>query len=92
MAIKERAVKMSEGGIREKTLLEELEDIKGDLDQHVYERILKKYWNETEKHKADIERVRAETYREVLELKRADTEKSTIITVLSAYIKEKGLL
>lgn len=83
---------MSEGGVREKSLLEELEDIKDDLDQHVYERILKKYWNEIERHRADIERVRAETYREVIELKRADTEKSTIITALSAYIKEKGLL
>lgn len=36
---------MSEGGVREKSLLEELEDIKDDLDQHVYERILKKYWS-----------------------------------------------
>ena len=82
---------MSEGGVREKSLLEELEDIKDDLDQHVYERILKKYWSEIERNRAEIERVRAETYREVIELKRVDTEKSTIITVLSAYIKEKGL-
>ena len=92
MAIKEGVVKMSEGGVREKSLLEELEDIKDDLDQHVYERILKKYWNEIERRRADIERVREEAYREMIELKRADTEKSTIITVLSAYIKERGLL
>lgn len=81
---------MSEGGVREKTLLEELESL--NLDQLVKDRLVKKYWNEIERHRADIEMVRAETYREVIELKRVDTEKSTIITVLSAYIKEKGLL
>lgn len=81
---------MSEGGVREKSLLEELESL--NLDQLVKDRLVKKYWNEIERHRADIERVRAETYREVIELKRSDTEKSTIITVLSAYIKEKGLL
>lgn len=83
---------MSEGGVREKSLLEELEDIKDNLDQHVYERILKRYWCEIERHRMDIERVRAETYGEVMELKRAYTEKNTIISVLSRYIKEKELL
>lgn len=81
---------MSEGGVREESLLEELESL--NLDQSVKDRLVKKYWSEIERHRADIERVRAETYREVIELKRSDTEKSTIITVLSAYIKEKGLL
>ena len=39
---------MSEGGVREKSLLEELESL--DLDQSVKERIIKKYWNEVERH------------------------------------------
>lgn len=81
---------MSEGGVREKSLIEELESL--DLDQHDRERIVKKYWNEMERHRSDTEKIREETYREVIELKRADVEKSTIISVLSSYIKEKGLL
>nr|DAQ39708.1 MAG TPA: hypothetical protein [Caudoviricetes sp.] len=81
---------MSEGGVREKSLLEELESL--DLDQSVKERIIKKYWNEVERQRAEIERIREETYREVREGKRSDIEKSTIISVLAAYIKEKELL
>lgn len=45
---------MSEGGVREKSLLEELESL--DLDQSVKERIIKKYWNEVERQRAEIER------------------------------------
>lgn len=81
---------MSEGGVREKSLLEELESL--DLDQSVKERIIKKYWNEVERQRAEIERIREETYREVREGKRSDIQKSTIISVLAAYIKEKELL
>lgn len=81
---------MSEGGVREKSLLEELESL--DLDQSVKERIIKKYWNEVERQRAEIDRIREETYREVREGKRSDIEKSTIISVLAAYIKEKELL
>lgn len=81
---------MSEGGVREKSLLEELESL--DLDQSVKERIIKKYWNEVERQRAEIERIREETYREVRESKRSDIEKSTIISVLATYIKEKELL
>lgn len=81
---------MSESGVREKSLLEELESL--DLDQSVKERIIKKYWNEVERQRAEIERIREETYREVREGKRSDMEKSTIISVLAAYIKEKELL
>lgn len=81
---------MSEGGVREKSLIEELESL--DLDQHDRERIVKKYWNEVERHRSDVAKIREETYREVIELKRADVEKSTIVSVLSSYIKEKGLL
>lgn len=81
---------MSEGGVREKSLIEELESL--DLDQHDKERIVKKYWNEVERHRSDVAKIREETYREVIELKRADVEKSTIVSVLSSYIKEKGLL
>lgn len=81
---------MSMCGVREKTLLEELESL--DLDQSVKDRLIKKYWSGVERHRAEIDSVREETYREVREAKRADTEKTTIISVLAAYIKEKELL
>ena len=81
---------MNGGGVKEKSLLEELESL--DLDQSVKERIIKKYWNEVERQRAEIDRIREETYREVREGKRSDMEKSTIISVLAAYIKEKELL
>lgn len=45
-----------------------------------------------ERQRAEIERIREETYREVREGKRSDIEKSTIISVLAAYIKEKEFL
>lgn len=83
---------MSEGGVREKTLLEELESLRDDLDISHYERILNKYWEEVNQRRMEIDSVREETYREVREAKRADTEKATIISVLAAYIKEKELL
>ncbi len=81
---------MSEGGVRERSLLEELESL--DLEQNDRERIIKKYWNEVERQRADIARIREETYREVREGKRSDMEKSTIISILAAYINEKELL
>lgn len=81
---------MSEGGVRESSLLEELESL--DLEQHDRDRIIKKYWNEVERQRAEIDRIREETYREVREGKRSDMEKSTIISVLAAYIREKELL
>lgn len=81
---------MSDGGVKEKSLLEELESL--NLDQSVRERLIKKYWNEVERYRAEIESVREETYREVREAKRADIEKATIISVLAVYIKEKELL
>ena len=35
---------MCEGGVREKTLLEEIETL--DIEDHIKERIKRKYWNE----------------------------------------------
>lgn len=81
---------MSEGGIREKTLLEELKSL--DLDQKIKERLIKKYWDEVERHRSDLDKMREENYREVIEAKRENIENSTIIHVLASYIREKELL
>lgn len=81
---------MSEGGVREKTLLEELQDL--NIEENIKERLVGKYWDVVNSHRADIDRVREETYREVRAMKNSDVEKSTIISVLSRYIKEKELL
>lgn len=75
---------------REKSIIEELGSL--DLEQADRDRIIKKYWNEVERHRSDIAMIREEAHREATELKRANVEKSTIISVLSAYIKEKELL
>lgn len=81
---------MSEGGVREKTLLEELQDL--NIEDNIKERLVGKYWDVVNSHRADIDRVREETYREVRAMKNSDVEKNTIISVLSRYIKEKELL
>lgn len=81
---------MSEGGVREKTLLEELQDL--NIEDNIKERLVGKYWDVVNSHRADIDRVREETYREVREVTSSSMEKNTIISVLSRYIKEKELL
>lgn len=81
---------MSEGGVREKTLLEELQDL--NIEENIKERLVGKYWDVVNNHRAEIDRVREETYREVRAMKNSDVEKNTIISVLSRYIKEKELL
>lgn len=81
---------MGEGGVREKSLLEELQDL--NIEDNIKERLVGKYWDIVNSHRADIDRVREETYREVRVMKNSDVEKTTIISVLSRYIKEKELL
>lgn len=81
---------MGEGGVREKSLLEELQDL--NIEDNIKERLVGKYWDVVNSHRADIDRVREETYREVRAMKNSDVEKNTIISVLSRYIKEKELL
>ncbi len=81
---------MCEGGVREKTLLEEIETL--DIEDHIKERIKRKYWNEVERHRADMCRVREENDREAMEAKRENIENKTIIHVLASYIREKELL
>lgn len=81
---------MGEGGVREKALLEELQDL--NIEDNIKERLVGKYWDIVNSHRADIDRVREETYREVRAMKNSDVEKTTIISVLSRYIKEKELL
>lgn len=81
---------MGEGGVREKSLLEELQDL--NIEDNIKERLVGKYWDVVNSHRADIDRVREETYREVREATSSNMEKNTIISVLSRYIKEKELL
>ena len=81
---------MGDGGVREKSLLEELQDL--NIEDNIKERLVGKYWDIVNSHRADIDRVREETYREVRAMKNSDLEKTTIISVLSRYIKEKELL
>lgn len=81
---------MGEGGVREKSLLEELQDL--NIEDNIKERLVGKYWDIVNSHRADIDRVREEIYREVRVMKNSDVEKTTIISVLSRYIKEKELL
>ena len=81
---------MGDGGVREKSLLEELQDL--NIEDNIKERLVGKYWDIVNSHRADIDRVREETYREVRAMKNSDVEKTTIISILSRYIKEKELL
>jgi hypothetical protein len=64
-------------GVREKTLLEELESL--DLDQHDRDRIVKKYTDEENRNKE-------QAYNEVRALRREIEEKDNIIKGLAGYI------
>lgn len=68
---------MSNVGMREKTLLEELESL--DLDQHDRDRLVKKYRNETAEE-------RERCYSEVRSLRIELEEKDNIIKGLAGYI------
>ena len=43
---------MGEGGVREKSLLEELQDL--NIEDNIKERLVGKYWDEMEKYREDI--------------------------------------
>lgn len=68
---------MYDCGVREKTLLEELESL--DLDQHDRDRIVKKYRDEVERRKKEI-------HHEMSSLRRELEEKDNIIKGLAGYI------
>ena len=68
---------MFDCGVREKTVLEELESL--DLDQHDRDRIVKKYRNEEARRKE-------EAYQEMSSLRRELEEKDNIIKGLAGYI------
>lgn len=64
-------------GVREKSLLEELESL--DLDQHDRDRIVRKYQDE-------VNKLKDECYNEVRCLRSELEEKDNIIKGLSGYI------
>lgn len=68
---------MYDCGVREKTVLEELESL--DLDQHDRDRIVKKYRTEEARRKE-------EAYQEMSSLRRELEEKDNIIKGLAGYI------
>ena len=68
---------MFDCGVREKTVLEELESV--DLDQHDRDRIVKKYRDEEARRKEEV-------YREMSSLRRELEEKDNIIKGLAGYI------
>ena len=67
---------MFDCGVREKTVLEELESL--DLDQHDRDRIVKKYRDEEARRKEEV-------YREMSSLRRELEEKDNIIKGLAGY-------
>lgn len=77
MALKEGAVKRMEMGVREKSLLEDLETL--DLDQHDRDRVVKKYRDE-------VTKLKEQAYNEVRSLRSELEEKDNIIKGLAGYI------
>ena len=77
MALKEEAVNRMGMGVREKSLLEDLETL--DLDQHDRDRVVKKYHDEVNKLKEQV-------YNEVRSLRSELEEKHNIIKGLAGYI------
>ena len=71
---------MFDCGVREKTVLEELESL--DLDQHDRDRIVKKYRDEEDRRKEEV-------YREMSSLRRELEEKDNIIKGLAGYIGKR---
>lgn len=76
--------------VREKTLSEEISSL--NIEDSVKERILKKYWNEVDRHRAEVERIRAESHNKEISVKREIEDKNTIISVLAGHIRSNELL
>ena len=89
MAIKEGAVKMSEGcaPCREMTLPEEIKALKEyNVPEHVIDRILRQV-NE----KAEWERLREKNYERVIQdLKEKNRNKDAVINALGGYLARKS--
>lgn len=77
MALKEGAVKRMEMGVREKSLLEDLETL--DLDRHDRDRVVRKYQDE-------VNKLKEQAYNEVRFFRSELEEKANIIKGLAGYI------
>ena len=57
---------MGEGGVREKSLLEELQDL--NIEDNIKERLVGKYWDEMEKYREDAAELRASIISEMFSM------------------------
>ena len=77
-------------GVREKSLLEELETL--PVEDHIKQRLIKKYWADVDRNRDKIKNERQNSYkREKVQVEKIQ-EQEIIISVLTNFIKGKELL
>lgn len=81
---------MSDGAVREKSLLEELQAL--EIPDHIKERIIKKYWDKVNESRQNIENVREMRRKEEENIIKELQDKNVIISVLIEHIRDRELL
>lgn len=76
--------------VRESTLLEYIEKL--DIPQNIKERMIKRYWDEVEERRRDIQNVREESRAAEEKILKELQDKNILISVLIAHIRDRELL
>lgn len=76
--------------VRESTLLEYIEKL--DIPQNIKERMIKRYWDEVEERRRDIQNVREERRAAEEKILKELQDKNILISVLIAHIRDRELL
>lgn len=76
--------------VRESTLLEYIEKL--DIPQNIKERMIKRYWDEVEESRRDIQNVREESRAAEEKILKELQDKNILISVLIAHIRDRELL
>ena len=76
--------------VREGTLLEYIEKL--DIPQNIKERMIKRYWDEVEERRRDIQNVREERRAAEEKILKELQDKNILISVLIAHIRDRELL
>ena len=81
---------MSDGAAREKTLIEEIESL--EIPSVVKDRLVKKYWDQVEVNRRDIEGFREQGRKAEEKLSKEISDRNMLIAILMTHIRDRELL
>ncbi len=81
---------MSDGAVRDKTLIEEIESL--EISSVVKDRLVKKYWDQVEVNRRDIEGFREQGRKVEEKLSKEISDRNMLIAILMTHIRDRELL